>query len=123
MVSSEKTRLIRGADSCVEAAPVSERADLAGSLIESLDETHDPFVEAAATKKPSAAWPTWTPRKSNPFPRKKATVTSPSPLNEYLTARPHTVISGEASLCLFFPVRFLRTCRPAQREISLVFSM
>src|SRR5271163_458710 len=27
--------------------PVSERADLAGSLIESLDETHDPSVEAA----------------------------------------------------------------------------
>ncbi|HMD10417.1 MAG TPA: addiction module protein [Candidatus Acidoferrum sp.] len=26
---------------------VSERADLAGSLIESLDETHDPSVEAA----------------------------------------------------------------------------
>jgi putative addiction module component (TIGR02574 family) len=27
--------------------PVSERADLAGSLIESLDEAHDPSVEAA----------------------------------------------------------------------------
>ncbi len=27
--------------------PVAERADLAGSLIESLDETHDPSVEAA----------------------------------------------------------------------------
>ena len=27
--------------------PVSERADLAGSLIESLDETHDPSVEPA----------------------------------------------------------------------------
>jgi putative addiction module component (TIGR02574 family) len=27
--------------------PVSERADLADSLIESLDETHDPSVEAA----------------------------------------------------------------------------
>jgi len=27
--------------------PVSERADLAGSLIESLDETHDPSVETA----------------------------------------------------------------------------
>lgn len=27
--------------------PVSERADLASSLIESLDETHDPAVEAA----------------------------------------------------------------------------
>ncbi len=27
--------------------PVSERAGLAGSLIESLDETHDPSVEAA----------------------------------------------------------------------------
>ncbi len=30
--------------------PVSERADLAGSLIESLDETHDPSVEAAWDK-------------------------------------------------------------------------
>lgn len=29
------------------ALPVSERADLAGSLIESLDETNDPSVEAA----------------------------------------------------------------------------
>lgn len=27
--------------------PVAKRADLAGSLIESLDETHDPAVEAA----------------------------------------------------------------------------
>lgn len=27
--------------------PVSERADLAGSIIESLDETHDPSVAAA----------------------------------------------------------------------------
>ncbi|MFI5092053.1 MAG: addiction module protein [Candidatus Acidiferrum sp.] len=29
------------------ALPVTERADLAGSLIESLDETQDPSVEAA----------------------------------------------------------------------------
>jgi len=42
--------MIQGAEELLKKAlslPVRERADLAGSLIESLDETHDPAVEAA----------------------------------------------------------------------------
>src|SRR5580693_7949182 len=37
--------------------------------------------------------------------------------------KPPTVISSEAGRRLFFYVRFLRTCRPAQREISLRFDI
>jgi len=42
-MTQEATELLKKALSL----PVAERADLAGSLIESLDETHDPAVEAA----------------------------------------------------------------------------
>jgi putative addiction module component (TIGR02574 family) len=42
-MTEEATELLKRALSF----PVSERADIAGSLIESLDETHDPSVEAA----------------------------------------------------------------------------
>lgn len=65
--------------------PVSERADLAGSIIESLDETHDPRLQPPGTKKSLAAWPTSIPAKSSPSPSRKLAAVSLRVCNESVT--------------------------------------
>src|ERR1700680_637901 len=58
--------------------PASERADLAGSLIESLDDTQDEWLKRPGTKAP-AAWPTRTPAATSRF-RSKRLVAASCPL-------------------------------------------
>src|SRR6266403_3584720 len=62
------------------ALPVSERADLAGSLIESLDDTQANPLQRPGTRKSRAAWSTSTPARSSRF-RSKRLVAACCPLS------------------------------------------
>ena len=62
--------------------PVSERADLAGSFIESLEETHDASVEAAWDEEVQRRMADIDPAKSRQSLWKKPAVASPLPWNE-----------------------------------------